>query len=119
MSTRLELDGEDGDVSAGLTALVVAVVEILVEALEAEAVRRMESGDLADAEVERLGEQLMTIEAELEALKETADVVEATADLRDQLDGVVREALVDLDERTTGGSSPPAGATASEGTDRR
>lgn len=112
MTVDLELDGDEGDVSAGLTALVVAVVEILLEALESEAVRRMESGDLTDAEVERLGRQLLAIEEELAELKRTADVVEATADLRRQLDGVVQEALVDLDAQSESESeSGPGGST--------
>jgi hypothetical protein len=119
VSVDLDLDGDEGDVSDGLTALVIAVVEILVEALEAEAVRRMESGELADAEVERLGEQLLAIESEIDSLKRTAGVAEATDDLRGQLDGVVREALVDLDARTGRGGGAGADAAAGDVPRRR
>lgn len=93
---QVELDGEDA--SGGLVALVVAVVELLVEALEREAVRRMESGDLTDEEVERLGRRLAAIEEEVEAMKREQGVGGSVDDLRAQLDGLVDDAVHSLRE---------------------
>lgn len=110
--TTVDLDGEEA--ADGVVALVVAVVELLVEALEREAVRRMESGDLSDADVERLGRRLAAIEDEIEQLKRDAEVEDGVADLRDQLDGLVRQAVEGMREperagsrRGVAGSRPP------------
>ena len=93
--TRIDVDGEE-DAASGVTALVVAVVEILVEALEREALRRMEGGTLTDEEVERVGSQLSSIEAELDALKETAGVDGEVDRLRGDLDSLGGNAVRSL-----------------------
>lgn len=111
--TRVDLDGEAA--SDGLLALVVAVVELLVEAMEREGIRRMEAGQLSDSQVERLGRQFQAIEAELEDVRETAGVDDAVDDLRGQLDGLVDDALrtVDVEEaratRARPRTQPPGG----------
>lgn len=100
--TRVDLDGEDA--ADGLTALVVALVEIVVETMEQEAIRRMEAGQLSDEEVERVGSRFAEIEAELERLKDDADVEGSVEDLRAELDDLVRDLV-----HATDAAGEPAG----------
>lgn len=96
----MQIDVEDdGDVGSGLVALVITVLELLVEAIEREAIRRMESGDLSDDEIERVGQTLQAVEAEIERLKHEQSVADQSARLREDLDGLVQQALTRLDEQ--------------------
>ncbi|MFC6835440.1 gas vesicle protein GvpK [Halomarina ordinaria] len=94
--TRIDVDGDRA--SDGLLSLVIAVVEVVVEALEREAVRRMESGALSDEEIERLGTQLAALEEELEHLKTSQDLEQPVDDLRRDLDGLVGDFLDRVDD---------------------
>ena len=87
------IDVGEGDAADGVVTLVVTVVELLVDALEREAIRRMESGNLSEEEVERLGSQLAEIEAQLEELKRDQGIEEGVTDLRGDLDGLVADAI--------------------------
>lgn len=98
--TRVELDGDEAE--SGLMALIVAVLELLVESMEREAVRRMESGQLTDEEIERVGSQLASLEEEIERIKEEEGVEEGVRRLRDDLDGLVSDALRRVDEPERG-----------------
>ncbi len=97
-------DGEDA--RDGLMTLVIAVVEILIDALEREAVRRMESGGLTDEEIERLGGQLARIEAEIDRLKADEGIEDGVDDLRSDLDGLVTDAIEQLHDEPTTTTTP-------------
>ena len=94
--TTIDIDGEEA--TNGLLALVVTVVELLLEALERESLRRMESGRLTDDEIERLGRQLSRIEAEIDQLKADQGIEDGVDELRGDLDGLVADAIDRLDD---------------------
>ena len=64
---RLELDPDAPE--NGLAKLVLSVIELLRQVCERQAVRRMESGALADDEIERLGTAFMRLEGKMAELK--------------------------------------------------
>jgi len=66
---RVDLDAED--VGAAFAQLVLAVMEIVRELLERQALRRVEAGDLSDDQVERLGGALRDIALQLDELRTT------------------------------------------------
>lgn len=96
-----EIDLDDSDPSTGLFALVITVVDILTEALEREAVRRMEHDQLSDAEIERVGRQLQAIEQEIETIIEEEGLEAEVDRLRGDLDSLLTEAIeeVPMDEQ--------------------
>ncbi len=93
--TEINVDGDEA--RSGLMALLVTVVELLLDAMEREAVRRMKSGRLADDEIERLGEQLARLEDELAEIKRDEGIEEEVDSLRGDLDGIVGDAIRGLD----------------------
>lgn len=88
-----EIDLEGSDPSTGLFALVITVVDILTEALEREAVRRMERDQLTDEEIERVGLQLQAIETEIERLIDDEGIEDEVDRLRRDLDDVLSDAI--------------------------
>ena len=63
---RLNLDPEK--VKNGLAQLVLTLIKLLHELLERQALRRIDSGDLRDDEIERLGVTLMQQAQEIKKL---------------------------------------------------
>ena len=72
LSGRLNADPER--VERGLAQLVLAVVDLLRELMERQALRRMEGGTLDDDEVERLGLAFMKLNDTMDELKEHFDL---------------------------------------------
>ena len=83
------LDLEEGNLGQGLLALVVALLEVVKDALVHAALRRVEEGRLSDAEVERLGDALAELEEAVAQIKSEHGVNEAVQSVRDDLDQVV------------------------------
>ncbi|WP_336344902.1 gas vesicle protein K [Halalkalicoccus ordinarius] len=91
---HIELDEDEDDGGAsGLLALVVTVIELLIETMEREAIRRMESGQLDPEEIERLGAQLQALEEEVAAIKEREGIEDDVEQLRGDLDSLVTDAV--------------------------
>lgn len=67
MTARLDLDAES--VGRDLAALVLTIVELLRQLMERQAVRRVESGELTEEQVERVGTTLMLLEDRMAQLR--------------------------------------------------
>lgn len=91
MTTAINID--DGNLKQGLLGLTTAILEIVVDALKIQAVRRMDSGGLSDGEVERLGAALMEIDGTLDELKREHGIMETTRSVRASLDDAANEML--------------------------
>jgi hypothetical protein len=65
---RLSADAED--LGRGLGQLVVALLELVRDLLERQAIRRMVGGDLSADEIERLGQALLELEEKFVELRE-------------------------------------------------
>ena len=66
---RIAADSEI--VENGLAKLVLSIIELVRKLLEKQALRRMDAGNLTDAEIERLGSALMKLEEKMAELKQT------------------------------------------------
>ena len=64
---RLETDAES--VERDLIKLVLTVIELVRQLMEAQALRRVDEGDLTEDQIEGLGSGLMHLEAAMEDLK--------------------------------------------------
>ena len=71
---RLNLQPDDA--KNGLGRLVLAVVKLLHEVLERQAIHRIEGGSLTEAEIERLGMTLMRQAEELDRLRRAFNLEE-------------------------------------------
>ena len=67
---RQQVEMHPENVRRGLGQLVLTLVELLRELLERQALRRVESGTLTQAEIERMGQTFKALKEEIEVLKE-------------------------------------------------
>ncbi|ATW28726.1 gas vesicle protein K [Candidatus Formimonas warabiya] len=87
------LDIDEDNLKHGLLGLVIAVVEIIQEALKREAFRRMEDGTLSEEEIERLGSAILELDRAIEDIKCEQGVSESVKSVRDGLDQIVDEVV--------------------------
>ena len=89
----MAIDINEDNLKHGVLGLVLALVEVIRDALRIQAFKRMESGILTDEECERLGEALMDLDIALEEIKEEQGVTESVQAVRDGLDEIVDDVI--------------------------
>jgi hypothetical protein len=89
----MPIEIDEHNLKSGLLGLVVALVEVIQEVLEREAIRRMESGRLSEKEIERLGKGLMELYAALKHIKEENGIEDLVKSVRSDLDKLVEETI--------------------------
>jgi len=91
LSNKIDVDSDN--LKDGLLGLIVALVEIIRDALKLQAMRRMESGRLTDAQVDKLGTALLELEEGIEEIKQDQGLAETVESTRKGLNEVVDEVL--------------------------
>ena len=89
----MSLTIDENNLKQGLLGLVIALVEVIRDALRIQAIRRMESGLLTEDEMNRLGEALMELDIAIEEIKREQGITESVKAVRDGLDEIVDDLL--------------------------
>ncbi len=93
---RIDIGNDEKNLSTGLMGLVLALVEIIRDALRLQAMRRVKGGRLSDEEVERLGKALKQLDLAIEKMKEEHGLQEAVKNVREGLDNLANDAVQQL-----------------------
>ncbi|MGB6371434.1 MAG: gas vesicle protein K [Atribacterota bacterium] len=89
----MPIDIDEDNLKHGLLGLVIALVEIIKDALNLQAIKRMEGGTLSEEELERLGEAMQDLDIAIEEIKKEQGVTESVKSVRDGLDSIVDDVL--------------------------
>jgi hypothetical protein len=73
---RPRLEGSGEDVGRSLGRLVVALLEVVRQVIERQALRRVDAGNLTEEQVENLGRALIELEDTFDELRDTFGVRE-------------------------------------------
>lgn len=87
------LNIDEDNLKHGVLGLVIALVEVIRDALRIQAFKRMESGLLSDEEINRLGEALMELDIAIDEIKKEQGLAESVKAVRDGLDEIVNDLL--------------------------
>jgi hypothetical protein len=80
---------DENNLKHGVMGLVIALVEVIRDALKIQAFKRMGGGSLSEEECERLGRALMELDIALEEIKAEQGIIESVQAVRDGLDEIV------------------------------
>jgi hypothetical protein len=89
----MTIEIDENNLKEGVLGLVIAVVEILEEALKIQALKRMDSGLLSDEEIERLGTSLMDLHLAIEQIKTDQGLTKTVGEIRAELDDIVDDVV--------------------------
>ena len=92
MVTKIDLKGDDREaLKNGVMGLVLAIVEVIRDALRLQAMRRIEGNSLTEEEVERLGIALEEFDDAIEKMKQEHGLNKAVQNVKDDLDEMVND----------------------------
>jgi len=89
----MALEVDEHNLKQGLLGLVVALVEIIQDLVERQAIRRIEGGRLDDDEIERLGKALIDLDEAIEKIKRDNDLEDVVESVIGSLDDVADDLL--------------------------
>lgn len=89
----MSLEVNEDNLKEGLLGLVLALLEIIIDALEIQAIKRIENGSLQEEEINRLGESLLDLNNAIEDIKYEHNIEEAVQNVRGGLDDLVDEVV--------------------------
>lgn len=73
-SPRTRIDLDPHKVEQGLLKLVLALVELIRQLMEKQALRRIEAGSLSPEQIDRLGRTLMQLENKIRELQQQFEI---------------------------------------------
>ena len=83
------IDIQEDDLKQGVLGLVMALVEIIRDALKTQVIRRVEGNTLTHEETERLGRALKDLDEVIDQIKQEMGLTQAVQSVRDGLDDLV------------------------------
>ena len=89
----MSINIDEKNLKHGILGLVIALVEIIRDTLNLQALKRMEGGSLSESELERLGVALMDLDVAIEEIKKEQGLSESVKSVRDGLDSIVNDLL--------------------------
>lgn len=92
MTIKLDTD----NLKEGLLGLVVALVEIIKEVLQKQAIHRFESNSLREEEAEKLGLAFMQLDKTIKKIKKENNLDKTADKIRADLDNLVNETITKL-----------------------
>ena len=87
---------DSDNLKEGLLGLVIALVEILKEVLEKQAIYRIESNSLREEEAEKLGLAFMQLNEAIEKIKKENNLEKTADKIRADLDNLVNDSITKL-----------------------
>ena len=89
----MELNINEDNLKHGLLGLIMALVEIIRDTLQLQALKRIDSGVLTEEEIENLGQALMELDIAIEEIKAQQGIAESVQGVRDGLDEIVNDVV--------------------------
>ena len=89
----MHIDLDKDDLKQGVMGLVMALVEIIRDTLQTQALKRMEIGTLSPEQINRLGDALMKLDEAIEKIKLDNGISESVKQAKDGLDDLVGDVV--------------------------